>query len=110
MEIFVHRKDSETIEEGFTPDKLHRLLEDKTNVVWIDFEISNNADAEIAEDILLNVFKFHHLTVEDCREDSKSAEGRSISKVSFLHHSRHQKRRQITANFVNQRTRRIFGR
>ncbi len=69
MEIFVYRKNSETVEEGFTLDKLHSLLDDKESVFWIDFEITNKTEAALAEDVLLNVFKFHHLTVEDCHEE-----------------------------------------
>ncbi len=69
MDIFVYRKDTATLEEGIKPDKLRRYLDDKETVVWVDFEISNSTELASAEDILLNVFGFHHLTVEDCREN-----------------------------------------
>ena len=68
MEIFVYRKGNDSIEEGFPASDLPALLADQSNVVWVDFEVLNDEQAKQAEDILLNIFKFHHLTVEDCME------------------------------------------
>src|SRR6185369_116347 len=45
--------------------QLPDLLADDTNVVWVDMEEPTAAD----EQVLLDVFKFHPLTVEDCREN-----------------------------------------
>lgn len=68
MEIFVYRKDAQKIEEGVLPDHLPELLADETSVIWVDIEITDDAQLKEASDILLNVFKFHYLTVEDCSE------------------------------------------
>ena len=68
MEIFVYRKDAEVVEEGFTEKDLPKLLADKTNIVWVDFLGETPEKREEAKIILLNIFKFHHLTVEDCLE------------------------------------------
>ncbi|HQZ97091.1 MAG TPA: magnesium/cobalt transporter CorA [Pyrinomonadaceae bacterium] len=68
MEIFVYRKDAEKVEEGFTRDELPALIADKTNVVWVDLQGETAEHLAEAKDVLLNVFKFHHLTVEDCVE------------------------------------------
>lgn len=68
MEIIVYRKGSQTIEEGFTKSDLPNLLADKNNLVWVDFLGETAEQIEQAKDVLLNVFKFHHLTVEDCLE------------------------------------------
>src|SRR6476619_996425 len=65
MEIFVHRWNEEKVEEGFTAADLPGLLEDKQSVIWVDMFQPTKAD----EDVLLDVFKFHPLTVEDCREN-----------------------------------------
>jgi magnesium transporter len=65
MEIFLYRHDADRIEEGFTVEQLPELLADETNVVWVDMESPTTAD----EQVLLDVFKFHPLTVEDCREN-----------------------------------------
>jgi magnesium transporter len=65
MEIFVHRRDANKIEEGFEAAELPDLLQDDQLVVWVNMEQPSKAD----EDVLLNVFKFHPLTVEDCREN-----------------------------------------
>ncbi len=68
MEIFVYRNGADSIEEGFPVEDLPELLEDEDNVVWVDFNSKTSDDVIQAQSILLNVFKFHHLTIEDCIE------------------------------------------
>ena len=68
MEIFVYRKGAKAVEEDFTAEDLPALLADKTNVVWVDFLGEKPEQIEQARDVLLNIFGFHHLTVEDCIE------------------------------------------
>ena len=68
MEIFVYRAGSNHIEENFTVKDLPNLLADENNVVWVDFLGEKPDEIELAKDILLNIFKFHYLTVEDCIE------------------------------------------
>jgi magnesium transporter len=68
MEIFVYRKGSDKVEEHFNVADLPELLADKTNVIWLDLQGETAEQAQRAKDILLNIFKFHHLTVEDCLE------------------------------------------
>ena len=65
MEILVYRKGNPKIEEGFTAEALPELLKDLSAVIWVDMESPTEAD----EQVLLDVFKFHPLTVEDCREN-----------------------------------------
>lgn len=68
MQIFLYRQSSERVEEGFTREELPALLADPTNVVWVDLRGETPEHIEEAKDVLLNVFKFHKLTVEDCIE------------------------------------------
>ncbi|MBS1796452.1 MAG: magnesium/cobalt transporter CorA [Acidobacteria bacterium] len=68
MEIFVYRKGADEIEEGFTRDDLPGLLKDESNVVWVDLQGETPEKAREAKDLLINVFNFHYLTVEDCLE------------------------------------------
>ncbi len=68
MEIFVYRKGANKVEEGFTKKDLPELLADETNVVWGDLQGETPEQANEAKDLLLNVFHFHYLTVEDCLE------------------------------------------
>jgi len=68
MEILVYRKGADSVEDGFTRDDLPGLLADQTNVVWVDLQGETEASVAEAKDILQNIFKFHHLTVEDCLE------------------------------------------
>jgi magnesium transporter len=68
MEIFVYKPNAARVEEGFTADDLPDLLDDKNNVVWVDFLGETPEQVEEAKAVLLNVFKFHYLTVEDCIE------------------------------------------
>ena len=68
MEIFVYRSGAERVEEGFAAEELPKLLAEENSVVWVDFLSETEAELNRARDILLNVFKFHPLTVEDCFE------------------------------------------
>ncbi len=65
MDIFVYRPGAEKVESGFKAEHLPELLKDEAAVVWIDMPEPTTAD----EQILLDVFHFHPLTVEDCREN-----------------------------------------
>ncbi|MEQ1603877.1 MAG: magnesium/cobalt transporter CorA [Pyrinomonadaceae bacterium] len=68
MEIFLYRNGADKVEEGFTREELPALIADPTNVVWVDLQGETEEHLAEAKDVLLNVFKFHHLTVEDCVE------------------------------------------
>jgi magnesium transporter len=68
MEIFVYRNGADKVEDGFQTKDLPELLADRNNVVWIDFLSEKPNELDCARDVLLNVLKFHHLTVEDCFE------------------------------------------
>ncbi|MBD0373857.1 MAG: magnesium/cobalt transporter CorA [Pyrinomonadaceae bacterium] len=63
MEIFVYRAGAPRVEEGFTPADLLELLKDESNVIWVDMEAPSEAD----DQVLLDIFHLHPLTVEDCR-------------------------------------------
>ena len=68
MEIFVHHKGAESVDEGFSAADLPALLADEYNVVWVDLRGETPEEVEGARNILLNVFKFNTLSVEDCIE------------------------------------------
>jgi magnesium transporter len=68
MEIFVYREGASEVEEGFAAHELPELLEDKTNVVWVDLLGETPEQVQEAKELLLNTFHFHYLTVEDCIE------------------------------------------
>lgn len=68
MEVFVYRQGSDSIEEGFDVDDLPALLADRTNVVWVDLRGETPDEALSSKHVLENIFKFHHLTIEDCLE------------------------------------------
>ncbi len=65
MEIFVYRQGADRVEEGFTVEQLPDLLKNEGDVLWVDMEEPTEAD----ERVLLEVFNFHPLTIEDCREN-----------------------------------------
>lgn len=65
MEILVYRKGEQKITESATLEQLPTLLQDESNVIWVDME----SPGETEERVLLDVFRFHPLTVEDCREN-----------------------------------------
>ena len=63
MDIFVYREGSDKVEEGFSLDQLPALLQNDKLVIWVDMEAPSEAD----DRVLLDIFHFHPLTVEDCR-------------------------------------------
>jgi magnesium transporter len=65
MEILVYRRGEHQILENIPVEQLPELLHDQSLVIWVDMEVPTAAD----EQILLDVFHFHPLTVEDCREN-----------------------------------------
>lgn len=68
VEIFVYRQGSNHVEEAFSPSDLPGLLADQENVIWVDIRGEHEAYLPQIKDMLLNVFEFHYLTVEDCLE------------------------------------------
>ncbi|HVF23352.1 MAG TPA: magnesium/cobalt transporter CorA [Pyrinomonadaceae bacterium] len=65
MEILVYGHGERKITEGVPVERLPELLQDQSAVIWVDMDSPTEAD----EQVLLNVFNFHPLTVEDCREN-----------------------------------------
>ena len=65
MDIFVYRPGAEKVEEDFTVDQLPELLKDETLTIWVDMFQPTDKD----DQLLLDVFHFHPLSVEDCRAD-----------------------------------------
>jgi magnesium transporter len=65
MEILVYRRGDTHVQEGFDTEHLPELLKDESLVIWVDMEFPTEVD----EQVLLDVFHFHPLTVEDCREN-----------------------------------------
>jgi magnesium transporter len=63
MDIFVYRDGAGKVSEGFTPEQLPELLQDQKSVLWVDMESPSERD----DRVLLDIFRFHPLTVEDCR-------------------------------------------
>jgi magnesium transporter len=84
MEIFVYRKGATTVEEGFSRDELPELLADETNVVWVDLQGETEEHLSEAKDVLLNVFKFHSLTVEDCVETRNQPKVEAFEKYLYF--------------------------
>src|SRR5215471_4601949 len=68
MEVFLHRQGVNHIEEGFAAADLPALLADETNLIWVDLRGETDEELRNCKEVLLNVFHFHYLTVEDCLE------------------------------------------
>ena len=65
MNIFVYRNGSDSVEQHHNVELIPELLRDESVIFWVDFEAPTEAD----DNVLLDVFKFHPLTVEDCRQN-----------------------------------------
>jgi magnesium transporter len=63
MDIFVYRPGSDRVDKNATVEQLPELLQHQDWLIWVDMEAPTEAD----DQVLLDVFHFHPLTVEDCR-------------------------------------------
>lgn len=68
IEIFVYRDGADSVEECFETEEIPELLEDPDSLVWVDINADTPEKLDEAERILMEAFRFHYLTVEDCRE------------------------------------------
>lgn len=68
MQVFLYRKGAKKVEEGFTAEQLPALLADETNIVWVDFSGETPELLSEARRVMLDIFQFHPLTVEDLLE------------------------------------------
>ena len=68
FEGFLYRQGSNKIEEISSTAELPELLADKTNVIWVDLRGDTHDRAERSKKVLLEIFHFHPLSVEDCME------------------------------------------
>jgi magnesium transporter len=68
MEIFVFRRGSEKVLEGFSENDLAGLLSDSENTIWVDLRGETEDDLIQTKRVLRDIFRFHHLTIEDCIE------------------------------------------
>ena len=80
MEIYLFRPGATQVEEGFTAAQLPELLKDEKALIWVDMAQPTKVD----EDVLLNVFHFHPLTVEDCRENRHYPKVEEFSSYLYL--------------------------
>ena len=63
MDIYVYRNGHAEVELHHDVELIPKLLKDDGLIFWVDFQAPTEAD----DRVLLDVFKFHPLTVEDCR-------------------------------------------
>jgi magnesium transporter len=68
MEIIAHIKGEKAVRTEVGIDEVAGLLARDDAVFWVDFDVRNADDLALAESLYKNVFSFHHLTLEDCRE------------------------------------------
>jgi len=84
MEVFVYRQGAQKVEEGFTREELPSLLEDEDNVVWVDLQGETPEQIEVAKDVMLNVFGFNELTVEECLETRRQPKIQGFEKYLYF--------------------------
>lgn len=84
MEIFYYKPGSDKVEDGFTESDLPRLLEDKDAVVWVDFLGETPEQNEEARRVMLNIFRFHAITVDDSMETRNQPKIEPYSQYIYL--------------------------
>ncbi|MFV0388442.1 MAG: magnesium/cobalt transporter CorA [Pyrinomonadaceae bacterium] len=83
MEIIVFKKGESCIREDVDVTELKELLADPNCITWVDVLLKSEADFKESEEIYANVFKFHHLTIEDCREERNQPKVEEFPKYLF---------------------------
>lgn len=68
MDIYAYKQGDKSVRGGVRAEELPALLEDEEVVVWVDLDVRSEEDLVDAETLYTDVFGFHHLTIEDCRE------------------------------------------
>ncbi|MCO6511893.1 MAG: magnesium/cobalt transporter CorA [Aridibacter famidurans] len=68
MEILAFVEGDKEVRTGVPPSELPDLLGNEKAVFWVDIDVRSDEDLKEAEDLYSKIFKFHHLTIEDCRE------------------------------------------
>ena len=68
MKIYVFCEGDQAVRTDVAPESLPELLERNDSVVWVDVDVRDHDSLARAESIYRDVFRFHHLTIEDCRE------------------------------------------
>ncbi|MDH3529241.1 MAG: magnesium transporter CorA family protein, partial [Acidobacteriota bacterium] len=68
MDIIAYLKGEKSVRTGIATEELGDLLKRDDAVIWVDIDVRNADDLNAAEKVYSDVFRFHHLTIEDCRE------------------------------------------
>ncbi|MEZ5347030.1 MAG: magnesium/cobalt transporter CorA [Pyrinomonadaceae bacterium] len=84
MEIFAYKKGSGELRENVPVEDLPELLKDEESLIWVDLDVRNKVELAAAESLYLDVFKFHHLTLEDCREERNQPKVEEFSDYLFF--------------------------
>ena len=99
MEIFSYKKGDKSVRENVSTDELPNLLADENVVIWVDLDVRNKDELKQAETIYEKHFKFHHLTIEDCREERNQPKVEEFPDyLFFIVHGI--KSKANTANFI----------
>jgi len=99
MEIYAYKESYEFVRDDVSPDELPELLADKSAVVWVDVDVRNDEDLREAEQLYTEVFKFHYLTIEDCREARNQPKVEEFPEyIFFIVHG--MKSKAHTSNFI----------
>ncbi len=84
MEIFAYKEGEKAVEENISVEDLPELLADEKTMIWVDLDIRTKDDLNQAETIYRTVFKFHHLTIEDCREERNQPKVEEFAEYLFF--------------------------
>ncbi len=68
MEIIAYIENEPQVRRNVPTNELAELLERDDAVVWVDVDVRNSEELKEAEVVYKEIFKFHHLTIEDCSE------------------------------------------
>jgi len=69
VEIIAYVEGEDSVRQNVAADEVADLLGRDDAVVWVDLDVRDAESLSNAEALFRDVFHFHHLTIEDCREE-----------------------------------------
>jgi magnesium transporter len=66
----LYRDSGGNLHQDWPADRMEEALGDQGGLLWVDFEAPEDAAIREVEDVLREVFRFHHLAIEDAIEET----------------------------------------
>lgn len=84
MDILTFTRGRDKAVRKASADELTELLSNPESVVWVDIDVRNKEELAEAEELYADIFGFHHLAIEDCREERNQPKAEEFPEYLFF--------------------------